>query len=752
MNQAKMGAWTTKCTLKGLSLDWGKSRNLVTHCQTVGILGWKGFSLVALLVTGAVLPVPAYGQERPGRLSKEVRKTLVPGLLTQFMDDQNGGQVMDARVDSFCAFCSTENQPKTAFQSGDPTTIKMSGFVKLKLKGTYRFRAKSIGQFELWVNQKPVLKTSSSKLEDSAVAEIDMVKGYNQIQISYRPENKVLSQFRLYWSSDDFYWEPLPPTVLFTSSDETSLKSFHSKRKGREIFATHKCARCHQLPKEIKIDGQSISNPTHMFELVETGPNLDTIKSRLNPEWVMAWVLDPKSIRNSASMPQLLGHLDPLKQKEVAANIVAYLFKEAAEIQKFTREGDLSSDEEKGEIIFEDRGCIACHRFSENSEEDDFDRISLALSNAKFQTGAIASHAINSRLHYEHSKMPRFDLSEGDAKLIETFVRILSESKLPLEGDSLSKGDPVLGAKQFVEFRCVNCHQFSKTNSEKVANDIFSVSKIQGCVANEKKLGQAHYGFSESEQTDLISFLRTGGASLKRTIPTEFANRNLTSLRCASCHRINGEEGALPYVFEEGSRGIQAEEVPPITFAGEKLRGEFLEKQLSGELKYRTREHFKIKMPAFPHRGSELALGLKQRQGFTYSEDKRPRVTKGLGSEKEPDAKLLEAKKNLAAVGAKIAAMENGLACMRCHSIGKEKPIAAFDALSTNLAYASDRLTYEYFNRWMFDPQRVDPRTKMLKFSLDRKKTSFQTAFDGDAKKQFEAIWEYLESIDTINR
>ncbi|MCM8540539.1 MAG: hypothetical protein NE328_09710, partial [Lentisphaeraceae bacterium] len=59
---------------------------------------------------------------------------------------------------------------------------------------------------------------------------------------------------------------------------------------------------------------------------------------------------------------------------------------------------------------------------------------------------------------------------------------------------------------------------------------------------------------------------------------------------------------------------------------------------------------------------------------------------------------------------------------------------------------AGQRLRYEYYLRWMLNPQRAEPTTPMTKFSNDHKKTAVKE-FDGDATKQFNAIWDYIKAL-----
>jgi hypothetical protein len=47
----------------------------------------------------------------------------------------------------------------------------------------------------------------------------------------------------------------------------------------------------------------------------------------------------------------------------------------------------------------------------------------------------------------------------------------------------------------------------------------------------------------------------------------------------------------------------------------------------------------------------------------------------------------------------------------------------------------------------MFDPLRLDPHSKMPRFSPDRKTTSVGNVLDGNARKQFDALWHYLQAL-----
>ena len=68
-------------------------------------------------------------------------------------------------------------------------------------------------------------------------------------------------------------------------------------------------------------------------------------------------------------------------------------------------------------------------------------------------------------------------------------------------------------------------------------------------------------------------------------------------------------------------------------------------------------------------------------------------------------------------------------------------------ALGINLLDAADRLKYGYYRRWMLDPLRIDPLTKMPRYSEDRKTTKVTEVLNGEAMPQFDAIWLYLQHL-----
>src|SRR5205814_4440237 len=92
-------------------------------------------------------------------------------------------------------------------------------------------------------------------------------------------------------------------------------------------------------------------------------------------------------------------------------------------------------------------------------------------------------------------------------------------------------------------------------------------------------------------------------------------------------------------------------------------------------------------------------------------------------------------------LGRKSLSKDGGFACTTCHGVGFLKPVGVLDAPGPNLQYASERLTHHYFSRWVYNPLRIHKDTKMPAFADKDGKSSLRETLDGDARKQYEAIY-----------
>jgi hypothetical protein len=101
-----------------------------------------------------------------------------------------------------------------------------------------------------------------------------------------------------------------------------------------------------------------------------------------------------------------------------------------------------------------------------------------------------------------------------------------------------------------------------------------------------------------------------------------------------------------------------------------------------------------------------------------------------------------------ASLGQRLTLIEGGFGCVSCHGIGRQAGLAGPDTATINFAFVADRLRLEYFQRYVRDPQRFRPGTMMPSFIAEDGTTPIKGVLEGDAARQFDAIWHYLLSLD----
>ena len=104
----------------------------------------------------------------------------------------------------------------------------------------------------------------------------------------------------------------------------------------------------------------------------------------------------------------------------------------------------------------------------------------------------------------------------------------------------------------------------------------------------------------------------------------------------------------------------------------------------------------------------------------------------------------------MAAVGQKLTGAAGGFSCVQFHAVGAAPPLAPFEAPAMNMRHITERIRKDYYHRWMLNPIKVDPNTKMPAFADAEGKSAIRDVYEGDATKQFEAIWQFLLRGDGV--
>jgi mono/diheme cytochrome c family protein len=152
-------------------------------------------------------------------------------------------------------------------------------------------------------------------------------------------------------------------------------------------------------------------------------------------------------------------------------------------------------------------------------------------------------------------------------------------------------------------------------------------------------------------------------------------------------------------------------------------------KFIAGQMDFKPRPYLRARMPGFVNRAKFIAAGFAAEHGYPAKSDPPA----------PPDPALIP-------IGQKLSGKAGGFGCVSCHAVAGAPALAAFEAPAPNFAYVKERIRKDYYTRWTRNPQRVEPGTRMPSFADYEGKTAIKDPYDGDSKKQFEAIWNYLQT------
>lgn len=254
--------------------------------------------------------------------------------------------------------------------------------------------------------------------------------------------------------------------------------------RGRELVERFECNRCHEgtgfasapLSKncfachEQIIDGKFPVSAAALARFrphvvsAREAPSLIALGARLEERWVVEYLLAPRDLRPrlTPTMPRL--SLD----RSQATDIAAYLT--AGSPTPHALAG-ATGNPRRGRELMERKGCAACHSFSgvpqfitsEVPSESAMARAAalapdLRFTRDRFGTDRLLAFLSNPRAIKADTRMPNFDLTDGEVADIAAYIR---DTPLSIEPDAPFVRLPVLSRR--VSFEEVNRRVFSRT-------------------------------------------------------------------------------------------------------------------------------------------------------------------------------------------------------------------------------------------------------------------------------------------------
>lgn len=646
---------------------------------------------------------------RKGQLSPEIEASLRAGLKLTINDDH----VVTRQLAWGVPAKSLASLHVQSRQGDEPKKIEFAGYLKVAAAGDYQFKLEGSSAARLALNDMPGEAFDLSP--GGAAITMSLRKGFHPLQVTAEQSSNATTQIRILWRSDTFAWEPVPATQLFHDGRDMELSNATEWKNGYWLYQERGCARCHEA------DDQTAS----------IAPDWNEIGSRLEKNWITHWLLNPKAIRPQTTMPHFLNP-DDAADRQTAADIAEYL--STLTTTSVHSEVQTTGDAEAGLTIYEDLGCLACHHREEIGAEDPEHRLPLRGIASKFRPGKLEAFLAQPTAHSARTRMPDFQLTSKESSDLASFIRELPSPPF----SEAPSGNAERGRAGIEKLRCTTCHQSRDIETSAVAAIAIDHPE-RGCLsAKTRGDGALRFSFNDEERAALTAYLRSNtpsNSSKSKNFAYADSARHLTAiLRCNACHSRDGKPSPRGLLFQEESEtGLPPESIPDLTWGGEKLRVDWVRDLLAGRHLYRSRPWLKARMPAFPAYADELAIGLAAEHGLLPSSEPTT----------ELDDEIVE-------TGRQLVGISTGLDCKQCHAVGSEQPQGddrTKISLGINFVHVRDRLRREHYRRFVLDPPRFDIATRMPKLAPDGRTTKIKSIYDGDAAKQFDAIWQFIQSL-----
>jgi mono/diheme cytochrome c family protein len=670
------------------------------------------------------------GQKLPSRRQSLVASllaclALAGGAQAELVGTFTRDGITDSRMDRFPAIHLQAGEPATPFLTAGPFQAVWKGSLVIPRRERLVFSFEGQGTATLKIDGKEVL-TRSGTLAGEESKSTRLNPGEHEFELSYTSNPDGTAEFRIYWEEPGFTRQTMPPSAFkAVVTEATALGAL--QRRGRLVFTEQNCVKCHSAGAGF--------GATPMPETNDIAPILFGTGDRASEEWLRKWIADPQILKPSTHMPDLVDASTP-EGLQRASDLAAFLAGMKSGAPAGTATDPALADE--GGVHFHELGCVACHNSPDKGLADP-SRVPLNNVASKYLPGALATFLKKPDAYHPAIKMPDFRLSDAEANSIAAYLTKASTGKETPMDYKFPAGDAARGAEVAATLQCGVCHPglpMDLTAAPLPMDVMFKKDwAAAGCVAPADKRGKApKLTLHDDDRTALIAFSKMGSDSLSRDTGAEYAVRQVEALRCTSCHSLDGEASLLSSYHHEsaalvGDLAKLHERVdqtrPQLSFVGEMLHTTALEAMIDGTVSASPRPWLAMRMPGFHNRATPLANGLSKLHGLAPNQPEEVKV----------DAAMAQIGKELVSA--------TGFGCITCHGVGEQKPTAAFEVEGINLSLIPSRLRSDYYHRWMDNPRSITPSTKMPSYSKDNK-SQRTDVLEGDAKKQFDAIWQYI--------
>jgi len=533
--------------------------------------------------------------------------------------------------------------------------------------------------------------------------------------------------------------------------------------RGERLFEQLGCHGCHLT--------EGYEDLAKIGGVTSIAPSLRRIGAKVDHGWLVRWIRNPHEFRPRTRMPNFMF------EEEQAVQIAAFLLSDTRQPSEEwlaahpapagAAGGELAA---KGKALVETLGCRACHALAADEVAGQLGANkdiapNLAKVAEKTDTRWIYHWLKNPRGYSPVARMPSLRLADDEARAITAYLATLGEKRpapAALEARLADPASAEAGEKLVRKYGCAGCHDIpgmenesrigvelsafgSKTREELFFGDRTDIPETWDDWTYNKLASPRTYATKWIEQVmpqfdlaeDDIKALRAFLSSRTDSkVPVKYlyrppgedrivAGRRLVArYNCTGCHVIEGRGGDIRRLYQE-----QPTLAPPILNGeGEKVQADWLFNFVKAPVPIRP--WLQVRMPTF---------GLADEEANTvvgYFE--------ALDRVQVPFVHLERAALKAENVEAgRLLTSKDYFDCFSCHQRGAQKPQGPPEGWAPDLALAHVRLSPEWIVKWLHDPQKVMPGTKMPSFFPGGP----PDVLGGDDEAQIRALRDYILSL-----
>ncbi len=549
-------------------------------------------------------------------------------------------------------------------------------------------------------------------------------------------------------------------------------------KSGQDLFHSVGCVTCH-APEVLPADKANNAEAKAEFDKLRvTSVPMGALEKKYTVSALAAFLQDPLKSRPGGRMPSF--KLKPAEARAIAMYLLraqvpageaarlaglGYEYYEAdlPELPEFDRmeaktkghvdNFTLAVAERKNDFAVRFTGMIEVPKEGEYeffTKSDDGSRLfindKMVVENGGIhpnqeRSGKVkltpGAHAI--RVHYFDGggqraltvswKGPGLDKREIEAKF-------LSHEGQPMRpvGDAMFALDATKakhGKELFATLNCGACHQVDGPGRKSKPLAELNARQPGGCLATKPKEGVPKFEISDRQRVVILSQLGSQAELNEPLTSEQQIARTMTTMNCYACHsreRRGGAEGLKRDYFTglgETDLGEEGRIPPTLTGVGAKLRPEWIKSVLleGGAV----RPYMATRMPQYGEKNVGHLPAL-----FDQADTKADAPA-------QPDVFAAGVAGDANKFGRKMIGV-GGLTCIACHNLDGNKSLGI---PAVDLATSGQRLKWDWFRRYLLDPQALRPGTRMPSFWPGGVAVN-KDYFGGDTEKQIFAIWAYL--------